>query len=130
MLSTVIVTYGRRSRGPEPFILVSEPLALLLRGVRELLGVVLSLDGGQGEAAREWSRKRRCSSAGSDVVSGLLPPGRLPHLFSGGDQCDTLGGLERAVLDGIDPPLNLGQLPSTPLRARLTELRRRISREA
>jgi len=33
------------------------------------------------------------------------------------------------VLDGLDPPLNLGQLPSTPLRARLTELRRRISRE-
>jgi hypothetical protein len=45
------------------------------------------------------------------------------------DDRDTLGGLERAVLLQLDPPLNLGQMPSTPVRARLTELRRRISRE-
>jgi hypothetical protein len=45
------------------------------------------------------------------------------------DDRDTLGGLERAVLDALDPPLNLDHLPVTPVRERLTELRRRISRE-
>jgi len=45
------------------------------------------------------------------------------------DDRDTLGGLEHALLEALDPPLNLGHLPPTPLRARLTELRRRISRE-
>jgi len=46
------------------------------------------------------------------------------------DDRDTLGGLERAVLLRLDPPLNLGQMPPAPVRARLTELRRRISRES
>ena len=45
------------------------------------------------------------------------------------DDRDTLGGLEHAVLERLDPPLNLGHLPLTPVRERLTELRRRISRE-
>jgi hypothetical protein len=54
------------------------------------------------------------------------------HLFvavHAHDDRDTLGGLERAVLLRLDPPLNLGQMPPTPVRARLTDLRRRISRE-
>jgi hypothetical protein len=46
------------------------------------------------------------------------------------DDRDTLGGLEHAVLQNLDPPLNLGQLPPSPVRERLTVLRRRISREA
>lgn len=45
------------------------------------------------------------------------------------DDRDTLGGLEHAVLQQFDPPLNLSHMPPTPLRTRLTELRRRISRE-
>ena len=45
------------------------------------------------------------------------------------DDRDTLAGLEHAVLERLDPPLNLRHMPPTPVRARLTELRRRISRE-
>jgi GIY-YIG catalytic domain len=45
------------------------------------------------------------------------------------DDRDTLGGLEHAILEHLDPPLNLGHLPPTQVRERLTELRRRISRE-
>ena len=47
------------------------------------------------------------------------------------DDRDTLGGLERAVLDRLDPPLNLeDRLPATSVRQRVTVLRKRISREA
>lgn len=45
------------------------------------------------------------------------------------DDRDTLEGLERHVLKSLDPPLNLRHMDSTPVRERLTELRRRISRE-
>ncbi len=45
------------------------------------------------------------------------------------DDRDTLGGLERAVLERLDPPLNISRLQPSATRARLTELRRRISRE-
>ena len=45
------------------------------------------------------------------------------------DDRDTLGGLEHEVLERLDPPLNLRHMPPTPVRTRLTELRRRISRE-
>jgi hypothetical protein len=41
---------------------------------------------------------------------------------------DTLGRLEELVLQQIDPPLNLKGMPSTPIRARITQLRRRHSR--
>lgn len=37
---------------------------------------------------------------------------------------DTLGQLETDVLRTLDPPLNLAKVPATPLRKRLTELRR------
>ena len=47
------------------------------------------------------------------------------------DDRDTLGGLERAVLERLDPPLNLeDRLPATSVRQRVTVLRKRISREA
>lgn len=39
---------------------------------------------------------------------------------------DSLGALEDAVLDRLDPPLNLGGRPPTELRSRLTKLRRVI----
>ncbi len=46
------------------------------------------------------------------------------------DDRDTLGGLERAILERLDPPLNLeDHLPATSLRRRVTALRKRISRE-
>jgi hypothetical protein len=45
------------------------------------------------------------------------------------DDRDTLGGLEQAVLQRLDPPLNVSHMPPTPVRARIAELRRRISRE-
>lgn len=40
------------------------------------------------------------------------------------DDADTLGRLEDDVLTQLEPPLNLQGIPATPLRARLTELRR------
>jgi hypothetical protein len=46
------------------------------------------------------------------------------------DDRDTLEGLARQLLVLLDPPLNLRHTEPTSLRARLTELRRRISREA
>lgn len=43
------------------------------------------------------------------------------------DDADTLGKLERAVLAQLDPPFNLGGMSPTPIRRRLTDLRRAIS---
>jgi hypothetical protein len=40
---------------------------------------------------------------------------------------DALSDLESRVLAILDPPLNLDGMPPTPLRARLSELRRLIS---
>ena len=42
---------------------------------------------------------------------------------------DTLEDLERQVLEWLDPPFNLRHMQPTPTRARLTELRRQVSRE-
>jgi len=46
------------------------------------------------------------------------------------DDRDTLAGLEHAILDRLDPPLNVSGLSPTPVRERIAVLRRRISREA
>ena len=40
---------------------------------------------------------------------------------------EALKGLEEAVLDALDPPLNLDGRPATALRQRLTDLRRAIA---
>jgi hypothetical protein len=45
------------------------------------------------------------------------------------DDRDSLEGLEAECLRMFDPPLNLRHMLATPLRARVTDLRRRISRE-
>jgi hypothetical protein len=45
------------------------------------------------------------------------------------DDRETLGGLELALLERLDPPLNLTHLQPSPVRARVADLRRRISRE-
>jgi hypothetical protein len=46
------------------------------------------------------------------------------------DDRDSLGGLERAVLERLDPPLNIeDRLPATMLRQRVHALRKRVSRE-
>ncbi|HZL65211.1 MAG TPA: hypothetical protein VFD50_09780 [Thermoleophilia bacterium] len=45
------------------------------------------------------------------------------------DDRDTLGGLDQALLERLDPPLNLGRMGATPVRGRIADLRRRISRE-
>ena len=42
---------------------------------------------------------------------------------------DTLSSLEHAMLQRLNPPLNLSHMSPTPVRARLTELRRRINGE-
>jgi hypothetical protein len=43
------------------------------------------------------------------------------------EDADALGRLETDVLRLLDPPLNLQGMPPTPLRGRLTELRRQIT---
>ena len=42
---------------------------------------------------------------------------------------DTLSSLEHVMLQRLNPPLNLSHMSVTPVRARLSELRQRISRE-
>lgn len=42
---------------------------------------------------------------------------------------DSLGRIERAVLDTLDPPFNLKGRPPTDLRRRLSELRRAIEKQ-
>lgn len=44
------------------------------------------------------------------------------------EDADILGQLESDVLLTLDPPLNLAKVPTTPLRVRLTELRRQHGR--
>jgi hypothetical protein len=41
----------------------------------------------------------------------------------------SLLSVERTVLSAIDPPLNLDEVPSTPLRTKLTQLRRSFGRD-
>ncbi|GIF00642.1 hypothetical protein Ari01nite_81060 [Paractinoplanes rishiriensis] len=50
-------------------------------------------------------------------------PAELPNPLA-----ESLGRLEDLVLRAIDPPLNLQGMPATPVRARLTELRRTYRR--
>jgi hypothetical protein len=46
------------------------------------------------------------------------------------DDRDTLAGLEQAVVQRLDPPLNVADyLPATSVRQRVAALRKRISRE-
>jgi hypothetical protein len=44
------------------------------------------------------------------------------------DDADTLDELETRVLSALDPPLNLSKLAKTPVRLRLSELRKRYGR--
>ena len=43
------------------------------------------------------------------------------------DAADILDQLETRVLGALDPPLNLAKMPRTPVRERLTDLRRRVT---
>jgi hypothetical protein len=43
---------------------------------------------------------------------------------------DNLDSIETQVLRALDPPLNLNEMSRSPVRARLTELRRGFSRRA
>lgn len=43
------------------------------------------------------------------------------------DDRDELGRLEKRVLTALDPPLNLQGMPSSSVRRRLRELRRRLT---
>ncbi len=63
------------------------------------------------EALSEWMREH-------------LAVAVHPH-----DDRDSLAGLERAIVERLDSPLNLEHLPQTPARERVAALRRRISRE-
>jgi hypothetical protein len=61
----------------------------------------------------------------SDWMNAHLSVATHPH-----DDRDTLAGLEQAVSQRLDPPLNIEEyLPPTPERERVVALRRRISRE-
>ena len=58
-------------------------------------------------------------------MHGHLSIADHPH-----DDRDSLDGLEQELLGLLDPPLNLRHMVPTPARQHLTELRRRISRDA
>ena len=60
------------------------------------------------------------------VVSGWIKK-HLQVAIVAYDDRDSLGRIEAAVLDILDPPLNLEGRPSTSPRRRLTSLRRRIT---
>ena len=61
----------------------------------------------------------------SDWMSAHLSVAVHPH-----DDRDTLAGLEQAVVQRLDPPLNIeDHLPATSVRQSVIALRRRISRE-
>ena len=61
----------------------------------------------------------------SDWMSAHLSVAVHPH-----DDRDTLAGLEQAVVQRLDPPLNIDDhLPATSVRQSVIALRRRISRE-
>lgn len=45
------------------------------------------------------------------------------------EDADSLGQVEAAVLAELDPPLNLKGMTGTPLRRKLTDLRRRVARK-
>jgi hypothetical protein len=65
-----------------------------------------------------------CEEALTEWMRSHLSVAVHPH-----DDRDTLEDLERQVLEWLDPPLNLRHMRPTPGRLRLSELRRRISRE-
>ncbi len=61
----------------------------------------------------------------SDWMSAHLSVAVHPH-----DDRDTLAGLEQAVVQRLDPPLNIeDHVPATSVRQSVVALRRRISRE-
>ncbi len=61
----------------------------------------------------------------SDWMSAHLSVAVHPH-----DDRDSLAGLEQAVVQRLDPPLNIDDhLPATSVRQGVIALRRRISRE-
>ena len=61
----------------------------------------------------------------NDWMSAHLSIAVHPH-----DDRDTLSGLEQAVAQRLDPPLNIEDyLPATSVRQSVIALRRRISRE-
>jgi len=67
----------------------------------------------------------------SELALGEWMRAHLSVAVHAHDDRDTLGGLEGAVLERLDPPLNLeDDLPATSLRQRVAVLRKRISREA
>ena len=82
----------------------------------------------------EFSTFRR--SLGSILASALLAPGideaaltawmyeHLRVVAVPVADADTLDELETTVLAELDPPLNLMKVPKTPVRRRLSELRR------
>jgi hypothetical protein len=88
-------------------------LASILFDQLELRGQAAMLIDAQSErAVSEWMRAH-------------LSVAVHPH-----DDRDTLGGLEKALLERLDPPLNLTHMQPSPMRTRAADLRRRISREA
>jgi hypothetical protein len=65
---------------------------------------------------------RRLARSSEHALSGWMDRHLSLAAFGFADR-DTLGDLETRVLRFLDPPLNLGGVPSTPLRARLAQLR-------
>lgn len=87
--------------------------AILFDRLELVVQAAMLLQASSEQALSEWTRAH-------------LSVAVHPH-----DDRDTLGGLEQAVVQRLDPPLNLeDHVPETPVRLRVAVLRRSISREA
>ena len=83
---------------------------------RRTLGAVLASQ--RGESTIDEDRLTRWMSEHLRVLA--VPVG----------DADALDQLETRVLDALDPPLNLAKMPRTHVRARLTDLRRRVASDS
>lgn len=69
---------------------------------------------------------RVLSQASKDMLTAWIAE-HLEIVIAPHDDRSTLAAVEHAVLRALDPPLNLDQMPPTPVRARLKELRAELA---
>lgn len=74
----------------------------------------------------ELDAPRVLSRAGKDVLTAWMAE-HLEIVIAPHDDRSQLAAVEHAVLQALDPPLNLDQMPTTPVRARLEVLRAELA---
>ena len=74
----------------------------------------------------ELDAPRRLSQASKDALTAWIAE-QLEIVIAPHDDRSTLAAVEHAVLQALDPPLNLDQMLTTPVRARLKVLRAELA---